>query len=155
MPQHQAYPCSQCQPLSPAAAYRDSALRTSQANLSTPINSEVPGSPANRNALRQFSAAYQPAPHVPYQSNPPNRGYQKINEKGVYQIEDEDTDQHPEGFYTTFEQESEEVQYSDEGFDEMDANFVGIESSCGKCGVPFSSKYLLHKHLKDGCINSL
>ena len=70
-------------------------------------------------------------------------------------MEDEDTDQHPEEFYTTFEQESEEVQYFDEGFDKVDANFVGIESSFGKYGAPFSSKSLLHKHLKDGCVSPL
>ena len=33
----------------------------------------------------------------------------------------------------------------------MDANFVRIESSCGKCGSPFLSKSQLHKHLKKGC----
>ena len=151
MPQRQAYPYSQRQTLSPAAAYRDSESRPPQTNLSAPMNSEAPVNPANRNAPRQP----QPAPHQPYQSNPPNRGYQRSNEKGVYQIEDEDTGQHPEGFYTTFEQEGEEVQYSDEGFDEVDVNFIGIESSCGKCGAPFSSKSLLHKHLKDGCNSPL
>lgn len=155
MPQCQAYPYSQRQTSSPAAAYRDSALRAPQASLSASINSEAPGNPASRNASRQPNAAHQPAPRQPYQSNPPNRGYQRSNEKRVYQIEDEDTEQHPEGFYTTFEQEGKEVQYSDEGFDEVDANFVGVESSCGKCGALFSSKALLHKHLKDGCVSPL
>lgn len=37
----------------------------------------------------------------------------------------------------------------------MDANFVGIESLCRKCGAPFSLKSLLHKHLKDGCVSLL
>ena len=68
---------------------------------------------------------------------------------------DEDTEQHPERFYTTFKQESEEVQYSNEGVDEVDTNFVGIESSCGKCEAPFSSKPLLHKHQKKGCDSPL
>ena len=153
MPQRQVYPYSQRQTSSPTGAYRDSALRASEASLSAPINSEAPGNQASRNALRQPSAAHQPAPRQTYQSNPPNRSYQRSNKKGVYQIEDEDTEQHPEGFYTTFE--SEEVQYSDEGFDEVDANFVGIKSSYGNCGAPFSSKSLLHKHLKDGCVNPL
>ena len=141
--------------MSPTAANRNSTLRVPQTNLSAPFNSEAPNNPTNRNAPRQPSAAHQPAPRQPYQSNPPYRGYQRSNEKGVYQITDEDTDQHPEGFYTTLEQENKEIQYSDEGFDEVDANFVGIESSCGKCGALFSSKSLLHKHLKNGCISSL
>ena len=145
----------QRQTLSPAAANSGSALRADQNSLSASFNSEAPGNPANRNTPRRPDAAHQPAPHQPYQSYPPNRGYQKSNEKGVYQIEDEDTTLHPEGFYTTFEQEGDELQYSDEGFDEVDANFVGIESSCGRCGAPFSSRSLLHKHLKDGCVSAL
>ena len=168
MPQRQAYPYSQRQMSSPAAPYRK-ASRTPQASLSASINSEAHGNPANRDAPRhpnaasqpaprqpyQSNAAHQPVPHQPYQSNPPDRGYQRSNEKEIYQIEDKDTEQHPEGFYTTFEQEGEEVQYSDKGFDEVNANFVGIKSSCGKCGAPFSSRSLLHKHLKDGCVGPL
>ncbi len=151
MLQRQAYPYSQHQMLSLVAAYRDLVLRPPQTNLSAPINSEAPGNPATKNA------PYQPqlTPRQPYQTNPPNRGYQRSNEKEVYQIEDEDTEQHPEGFYMTFEQEGEEVQYSDKGFDEVDANFVGIESLYGKCGAPFSLKSLPHKHLKDGCDSPL
>ena len=152
MPQRHNYPYSQRQTLSLTAANRDFALQT---NLLAPFNSKAPNNPANRNAPRQPSAAHQLAPREPYQSNPPYRGYQRNNEKGVYQVTDENIDQHLKGFYTTLEQKSEEVQYSDEGFDEIDTNFVGIESSCGKCGATFSSKSLLYKHLKDGCISSL
>lgn len=43
----------------------------------------------------------------------------------------------------------------DERFDEMDANFVGIETLYGKYGSFFSSKSRLHKHLKDGYISSV
>ena len=49
------------------------------------------------------------------------------------------------------EYETKEVHSSDKGFDELDANFVGIESLCRKCGNPFSSKSQLHKHLKESC----
>lgn len=41
---------------------------------------------------------------------------------------DEDTDQHSESFYAIFKQEEKEVQYSNEGFDRVNANFVGIKS---------------------------
>ena len=62
MPQRQAYPYSQRQTSSPAAAYRDSESRPPQTNLSAPMNSEAPVNPANRNAPRQP----QPAPRQPY-----------------------------------------------------------------------------------------
>lgn len=52
------------------------------------------------------------------------------------------------------EQEGEEVQYLDEGFDKVDTNFVGVKTSYGKCGAPFSSKSRLYRHLKDGCVSS-
>ena len=155
MPQRQNYPYNQRQTLLPAAANSDFALQASQNNLSAPFSSEVPNNPANRNAPRQLGANHQPAPRQPYQSNPPYHGYQKSNEKGVYQISDEDADPHPEGFYTSLNHEGEEVEYSDEEFDKVDANFVGLESLCGKCGAPFSSKSWLHKHLKGGYISSL
>ena len=130
-------------------------LQAPQINLSALFNLKVPNNQTNRNAPRQPSAVYQLAPRQPYQSNLLYFGYQKNNKKGVYQITDKDTDLHPKGFYTTFEQEDGEVLYSNEGFEKVDANFVDIESSCGKCGAPFSSKSLLHKHPKDGYISSL
>lgn len=43
------------------------------------------------------------------------------------------------------------VDYFDESFDEMVANFIGIEAVCLKCSSFFSSKSQLHKHLKAGC----
>ena len=77
------------------------------------------------------------------------------DKKGVYQFNDEEADLHLKGFYTTLEQESKEVQYSDKGFDKVNANFVGVEASCGKCRASFFSKSRLHKHFKDGCVTSL
>ncbi len=100
-------------------------------------------------------AARQPAPHQLYQSNPPYRGYQRGNKKGVYQVSGEKADPHLEGFYTTLEHKGKDVQYLDERFNKVDANFVGIETSYRKCGVPFSSKSRLHRHFKDGCISFL
>lgn len=62
---------------------------------------------------------------------------------------------HLEDFYTTLEQEDEEVQYLDEGFDKVDTRFVSIETSYGKYRAPFSSKSQLYKQIKDGCVTSL
>ena len=58
----------------------------------------------------------------------------------------------PEGFHTTFDADGEDVTYSDEGFDEVVVNFVGIKTSCLKCHSSFPSKSKLHKHIKVGCV---
>lgn len=58
----------------------------------------------------------------------------------------------PEGFHTTFDADGEDFTYSDEGFDEVVVNFVGIETSCSKCHSSFPSKSKLHKHIKAGCV---
>lgn len=162
MPQRQNYPYNhQRLTLSPAAANCDSMLCVGQNNLLASFNSNAPNNPTSRNVPRQPGAAYQPntayqpVPRQPYQSNHLYLGYQSSNKKGVYQGRDEETDPHPEGFYTTLDQESKKVQYSDKEFYKVDANFVGVKTLCGKCGAPFSSKSRLHKHLKNGCISSL
>ncbi len=74
-----------------------------------------------------------------------------MEEKGVYQLDDENFENRPEGFYTTFDLEGEEVDYCDEDFEEVIDNFVGIETVCSKCSSSFPSKSQLHKHLKAGC----
>ena len=63
------------------------------------------------------STRLQPAPCQLYQSTPPYHGYQRGNEKGIYQVHDEDSDPHPEDFHTTLEKKGLEVEYLDEGFD--------------------------------------
>ncbi|MCJ1347637.1 hypothetical protein MMC31_005865, partial [Peltigera leucophlebia] len=106
------------QALLPTGANRDSTLHIGQNNLSPPVNSDAPNNPTNRSVLCQPGTSYQPALRQPYQSNLSYRGYQKRNKKGVYQVNDEEFDPHLEGFYTALEQEAEEVQYSNESFDE-------------------------------------
>ncbi len=53
------------------------------------------------------------------------------------------------------ENEVDEVSYSDEGFDEVAINFVGIETSCTKCRATFPSRSKLHNHLKSGCLETI
>lgn len=50
------------------------------------------------------------------------------------------------------EHEAKEVHHLDKGFDEVNVNFAGIKSLCGKCGSPFSSKSQLYKYLEEGCM---
>ena len=59
-----------------------------------------------------------------------------------------------EGFYTTFGDEADKVSYSDEDFDKVAVNFVGIETSCTRCHATFSSRLKLHSHLKSGCLET-
>lgn len=42
--------------------------------------------------------------------------------------------------------------YSDEGFDEVFVNFVGIEAVCSKCHSLFPLKSKLHMHLTSDCV---
>lgn len=128
---------------SPTGASRDTAPRRTQPNQSTWFN------PIDA-ATRPRAAAYLDASRQRYRSDQPDRGYQQKEEKGVYQIESNATEQQPEGFHTTFEPEEEELSYSDEGFDEVFVNFVGIEAVCSKYRSSFPSKSKLHMHIKSG-----
>lgn len=60
----------------------------------------------------------------------------------------------PEGFYITIGDESDEMTYSDEGFDEITMNFVGIETLCSRCRATFPSKSKLDNHLKSDCLDT-
>lgn len=151
-PQRQQYPShhQQHQVTSASSATRDNAPSFGQPGLSTGrpdalSSNRVPPFPPSdprSTALRQ-----------PYQSNPPHRGYQRSDKNGVHQIDDESSEDCPDGFYAAHEPENKEVHYSDKGFDEVFANFVGIETVCTRCSNSFSSKSQLHKHLKAGCID--
>lgn len=58
----------------------------------------------------------------------------------------------PEGFHTTFDVDKKNITDSDEDFDEIVINFVGIKTSCSKChsSIPLRSK--LYKYIKVGCV---
>ncbi len=93
-------------------------------------------------------------PRQPYQSNQPYCGYQRAEEKGVYQVDEGQVEDGPEGFYTTFENEANKVSYSNEGFDKVTVNFVGIETLCTKYRATFPSRSKLHNHLKSSCLET-
>ena len=96
-----------------------------------------------------------PVPRQSYQSPQSQRVYQHAKEKGVYQLDDENFENRPEGFYMTVDPKGEKVDYLDEGFEEVIANFVGIETGCSKYSSSFPSKSQLHKHLKTGCVGAV
>lgn len=86
-----------------------------------------------------------------YRLNPPYHGYQITNEKRIYPIDRNLVEDQLEDFYTIFNDEDEDVIYSDKTFKEVVVNFVGIESSCNNCYAIFPSKSKLHNHLETGC----
>ncbi len=125
--------------------------RDAPESQSTPYGSRTAASAANYNPPRQLSASAQSAPCQAYQSNPPYRGYQKTDEKRVYQLDEDPVENQLEGFYTTFDENDKEFTYADEGFEKVAVNFVGIEASYSKYRATFPSKSKLHHHLKSGC----
>ena len=147
MPQHQQYPTNdqrlhQAPSTSlPTGASRNTAPRHTQPNQSMWFN------PTNA-TTQPRATPYLDTPWQRYQSDQPDRGYQQKKDKGVYQIESDATEQQPKSFHTTFEPEKEELAYSDDGFDEVFVNFVGIEVVCSKCRSSFPSKSKLHTQIK-------
>ena len=41
--------------------------------------------------------------------------------------------------------------YTNEPYDELQVNFVRIESMCDRCSTSFQSRSILHRHIKSGC----
>ncbi len=89
---------------------------------------------------------YQPVPRQPYQSGQSQRVYQRAEEKGVYQVDKEVSEELEEDLPQN------ETYYIDEPYDELQVNFVGIELVCNRCTSAFPSRSALHKHIKNGCI---
>ncbi len=147
MPQRQQYP----EQRSRMSSTPNAIPRTAPESQSTPYGTRTTISAANYNPSRQLSAPAQSAPRQAYQSNPPSCGYQKTDEKGVYQLDEDPVENQTDGFYTTFDENDENVTYADKGFEEVAVNFVGIETSCTKCRATFPSKSKLHYHLKGVC----
>lgn len=96
---------------------------------------------APNNATNHLQAApYQAIPRQPYQLENSQCVYQHVEEKGVYQVDNKDFENRPKDFYTTFDADNKKVDYSDEGFEKVIANFVGIKKVCSKCSSSFLSK---------------
>ncbi len=150
MPQRQHYPEQRSRLLSAPSAIPQAAPDTQSA----PYVTRPAANSTTYNPPRQPINPAQAAPRQPYQSNQPYRGYQRAEEKGVYQVDKGPVEDELEGFYTTFENEADKVFYSNEGFDEVTVNFVGIETSCIKCRTTFPSRSKLHNHLKSDCLET-
>lgn len=81
--------------------------------------------------LTNYITSCQPVNSVlrqPHQLAPSQCIYQYVEEKEVYQIDSEKFGDCFEGFYMTFKYKAKEIQYSNEGFDKMYTNFIGIKT---------------------------
>ncbi len=142
MPQRQYYPTSDQryqQSSSLSGANRETTLCGGQ------ITQSIPRAPDN-STNRPNAALYQPVPRQPYHSGQSQRVYQRAEEKGVYQVDNEVLEELEEDLPDG------ETYYTDEPYDELQVNFVGIKSICDQCTSAFPSRSALHKHIKNGCV---
>ena len=82
----------------------------------------------NYNPPRLSGNLAQSAPRQTYKSNPLYCNYQKVNEKKIYQIDENVVENQLKGFYNIFEEEGNKLTYSNKGFDKIAVNFVGIKA---------------------------
>lgn len=113
-----------------------------------PYNTRPAYNPATYNSPRQPTGSAQIAPCQTYQFGPLHRGYQRTDNKKIYQIDGNLVEDQPEDFHTIFDDENEDVNYSDKDFKEVAVNFVGIKTSCNKCRAIFPSWSKLHHYLR-------
>ncbi len=69
-----------------------------------------------------------------------------MKEKGVYQVDNEVSEKLEKDLPES------KTYYTDEPYDELQVNFVGIESVCNRYTSAFPSRSALHKHIRNGCI---
>ena len=142
MPQRQQYPANDQryhQSSLPAGANCNTALHGSQITQSA---QHAPDNATNR----PQAAPYQAVPRQPYQSRQSPRVYQHAEEKGVYQIDDDPAPEVDEE-----DGDAESFYFTNEGYEELQVNFVGIESMCDRCSTSFQSHSTFHRHIKSGC----
>lgn len=133
----------------PVCANPNPALHSGQIIQSTTFNSN---NPVANLAICPFGTPYQAMPYQPYQSNLLHYGYERNNEKRVYQVDNNLIDNQSESFYIIFELKEGDVNYLDKGFDKDVVNFVEIKTVCSRCYRSFSSKSKLHNHIKVSCL---
>ena len=131
--------------MSPVGVGRDNAPQRAPVTQSTTYDTRAAGNLPNYNPPRQLTNNYQVVPHQPYQSGQSQRVYQYAEEKGVYQVDDDPFSKMDEDFPES------KTYYTNEPYDELQVNFVGIESMCDCCSTSFQSRSALYQHIKSGC----
>lgn len=107
----------------------------------------------NRIHPQGSGTGHSSAPCQPYQSYLPQRAYQTVAEEFKYK----GTDNHPledlpDMGHAEEEPNDEDIFYTTEEPDKLFVNFLGVETVCHRCKSIFSSKSLIHKHLKSNCV---
>lgn len=82
----------------------------------------------------------------PYQSRWSQRVYQYTEEKGVFQI------YHDSALEVNKEDlNAEDSYFTNKGNEELQVNYIGMESMCDCCSTSFQSRSALHRYIKSGC----
>ena len=131
--------------LSPVGVGRNNAPQCAPVTQSTTYDTRAAANLRNYNLPRQPTNNYQAVPRQPYQSGQSQRVYQHAEEKRVYQVDNEPSAEMDEDFPKN------ETYYTNEPYDELQVNFVGIKSMCDRCSTSFQSRSALHRHIKSGC----
>lgn len=95
---------------------------------------------------RPQAAPYQAVPQQPYQSGQSSHIYQHAEEKRIYQIDGDLASEVDEENGDT-----ESFYFTNKGYEELQINFVGIESIYDCCSTFYQSCSTLHQHIKSGC----
>ena len=127
MPQRQYYPGNDQWYQAYDQWYQQLSLLTG-ANCDTAPRSgqftqSIPRAPDNA-TNRPHAAPYQPVPRQPYQSGQSQRVYQRAEEKGVYQVDNEVSEELEEDLPDS------ETYYTDEPYNKLQVNFMGIDLVC-------------------------
>lgn len=69
-----------------------------------------------------------------------------MEEKGVYQFDDKPSGEIDEDFSKS------KTYYTNEPYDKLNVNFMGIESICDRCTPAFSFRSAPYKYIKTGCV---
>ena len=148
VPQRQTYPNDRRQQsmLLPVGAGCDNAPQRAPVTQSTTYDTRAASNLPNYNPPRHPTNNYQAVPRQPYQSGQSQCVYQHAEEKGVYQVDDEPSAEMDKDFPES------ETYYTNEPYDKLQVNFVGIESICDRCTAAFPSRSALHKHIRTGCV---
>ena len=131
--------------LLPVGAGCNNAPQRAPVTQSTTYDTRAAGNLPNYNPPRQSTNNYQAVPRQPYQSGQSQHVYQHAEEKGVYQVDDNPSSEMDEDFPES------KTYYTNEPYDELQVNFVGIESMCDRCSNSFQSCSALHRQIKLGC----
>lgn len=89
------------------------------------------------------ATSYQPIPCQLYQSGQSQYVYQRAEEKEIYQVDNKVLEELEEELLDG------EIYYTNEHYNELQVNFVRIESVCDQCTTVFHFQSALQKHIKN------